>query len=190
MSKWIKKLRVMRRYDQSAKVYDVQYREEQEAKMRTAMDNLTVNEDSLVLDAGCGTGLLFGHIAEKAKVVIGVDFSRGILEEAKRKAKKYENVALILADVDNMPFPFQTFDSVFAVTTIQNTPEPTVTINEIKRVSKPNSAIVVTGLRKVFTEEQFSEILKRANFKIEVMKPDEQMKEFIYVCTKIGRLPP
>jgi ubiquinone/menaquinone biosynthesis C-methylase UbiE len=187
MSRWTEKLRVMRLYDQSAKVYDVQYREEQEVKIRTAMGNLTINEDSMVLDAGCGTGLLFGHVAEKARVVIGVDISRGILKEAKRKVKKHENVALILADVDNMPFPYQTFDTIFAVTTIQNTPNPTFTINEIKLVSKPNSTIVITGLRKVFTEEQFSEILKRTNLKVEMMKPDKQMKEYISVCTKMRR---
>jgi len=189
MSRWVKKLRVMRRYDQSAKVYDIQYREEQEAKIRTAMGNLTVNEDSIVLDAGCGTGLLFEYIAEKATAVIGVDISRGILKEAKRKAKKYENVALIAADLDNMPFPYQTFDTIFAVTTIQNTPDPAFTINEIGRVSKPNSNILITGLRKVFTEEQFSEILKRTNLKVSMVKPDEQMKEFICVCTQMGSSP-
>ncbi len=187
MSKWVKKLRVMRRYNQSAKVYDVQYREEQEAKIRTAIGNFTLNPDSVVLDAGCGTGLLFKHVAEKTRVLIGVDISKGILKEAKRKAKKLANVALILADLDKMPFPHQIFDTVFAVTTIQNLPDPTFTINEISRVSKSNSTIVITGLRKVFTEEQFSEILKRTNLKVEMMKPDKQMKEYISVCTQLRR---
>ena len=69
MSEWNKKRRIMRRYDQSAKVYDAQYREEQEAKIRTAMNNLTLSRDSVILDAGCGTGLLFGHVAEKSKTL-------------------------------------------------------------------------------------------------------------------------
>jgi ubiquinone/menaquinone biosynthesis C-methylase UbiE len=185
MSKWMKKLRVMHRYDQSAEVYDAQYREEQEAKIRTTMDNVTINETSIVLDAGCGVGLLFEHVAEKVKILVGADISKGILKEARGKARNHENVALILADVDNLPFPHQIFDVVFAITIVQNTPNPTFTINEIKRVTKPKSTIVITGLRKVFTEEKFSEMLRQTNLKVVVMKCDEQMKEYICVCTQM-----
>src|SRR3990170_6677080 len=116
MSEWSKKRRVMRRYDQSAKVYDAQYCEEQDAKIRTAMGNLTLNRDSIVLDAGCGTGLLFERVAEKIRFTVGIDLSRGLLKEAKKKARGYKNIALVLADADNTPFANHTFDVVFAIT--------------------------------------------------------------------------
>ena len=187
MSRRIRKLRVMHRYDQSAKVYEAQYREEQEAKIKTAMDNVTIDKDSRVLDAGCGTGLLFEHVAKKIKALIGTDISRRIIKEAKGKAKKYENIDVILADVDSLPFPHQTFDAVFSITTIQNTPNPTFTIKEIKRVSKPNSPIVITGLRKVFTKEQFSEMLRQTDLRVVVQKSDEQLKDHICICTQMRR---
>jgi len=182
-----KKREVMRHYDQSAKVYDAQYYEEQEAKIRTVIDNLTLNEDSVILDVGCGTGLLFVYVAEKTKLMMGVDISRGILRKAKKKAKNYKNVALILADADSMPFSDRAFDAVFAITLLQNTPSPTTTLNEIKRVSKFNATIVVTGLRKAFTQEEFVKQLKQANLKVAIVKPDEKMREYVSICTKTRR---
>lgn len=187
MSKWSKKRRVMRRYDQSAKVYDAQYREEQHAKIRTAMDNLNLNRDSIVLDAGCGTGLLFEHVAEKTKFTIGTDSSRGLLKEAKKKARGYKNIALVLADADNMPFANHAFDVVFAITLLQNMPNPVVTLKEIRRVSKSNGLIIVSGLRKAFTKNNFSEMLKRANLKVVVLRLDQQMREHVAVCFKMSR---
>ncbi len=187
MSEWSKKRRVMRRYDQSAKVYDAQYCEEQDAKIRTAMGNLTLNRDSIVLDAGCGTGLLFERVAEKIGFTVGIDASRGLLKEARKKAKLYEKVALVLADADNMPFANYTFDAVFAITLLQNMPCAVATLNEIKLVSKSEAKIVVSGLRKAFTEDEFSKMLKRADLKVAVLKLDEQLREYIAVCFKTRR---
>ncbi|MDH5634741.1 MAG: methyltransferase domain-containing protein [Candidatus Bathyarchaeota archaeon] len=185
MSEWNRKRRVMRRYDQSAKVYDSQYFDEQEAKIRIAISNLTILRNSMVLDAGCGTGLLFEHVVRKARLIIGADISRGILREAKRKTKALGNLALVLADADNMPFYDQIFDVVFAITLLQNMPNPLATINEVKRISKSNGTIVATGLKKAFTKEEFVEVLKQAYLKVEILKPDEHMREYITVCTQI-----
>jgi len=187
MSEWKKKRRIMRRYDQSAKVYDEQYREEQEAKNRVAMDNITLKKNSVVLDVGCGTGLLFAHVAEKAKFTIGTDISRGILKEAAKQAKQYDNAALVLTDADNMPFADKTFDAVFAITLLQNTPNPIATLNEIKRVSKSNATIAVSGPKKVFTEEEFSKMLKQAKLKVAMLKLDAQMREYVSVCLNMRR---
>jgi ubiquinone/menaquinone biosynthesis C-methylase UbiE len=187
MSDWAKKRRVTRRYDQSARVYDVQYYEEQNAKISKAMENLTLNKDSKLLDVGCGTGLLFEHVAEKTRFTIGTDSSRGLLKEAKKKARPHENVALILADADNMPFANNTFDTVFAITLLQNMPHVVATLDEIKRVSRSEATIVVSGLRKAFTEDEFSKMLKRADLKAAVLKLDEQHREYIAVCLKTRR---
>jgi len=177
----------MRRYDQSAKAYDTLYQEEQEAKIRTAMDNLTLNKGSIVLDAGCGTGSLFKHVARKTKFVVGTDISRGILKEAMKKARQHKKVALVLADVDNMPFSDSVFEIVFAITLLQNTPNPRATLYEIERLSQANATIVVTGLRKAFTEEGFSMMLKQANLNVAKVQIDRHMREYVAVCMRMCR---
>lgn len=187
MSGWAKKRRIMRRYDQSARVYDALYREEQVAKIRTAVDNLTMRKEDIVLDAGCGTGLLFKHMTPKTNFVVGTDISRGILKEAKKKAAGYNNAALILADADNMPFYGNTFEVVFAVTLLQNMPNPQVTLSEINRISKSNARIIVTWLRKAFTQKSFLKLLKRAWLKVEFLKLDEHGREYVCICSKLSR---
>jgi len=174
----------MRHYNHSAKVYDTQYSQEQNSKIKTTLESLQLKKQSLILDAGCGTGLFFPYIAETAKLIVGTDISAGILREAKKKAKQYLNVALLRVDADHTPFPSRIFDTVFAVTLLQNMPVPHLTLVEMRRVSKNDAFIVATGLKKTFSKDEFAELLRKAGLEILVMKTDDQQKENIALCTK------
>jgi ubiquinone/menaquinone biosynthesis C-methylase UbiE len=186
MATWNQKRRTMRRYNQSAHVYDTQYSEEQEAKITTIEQNLRLKNNKAVLDLGCGSGLLIKHFADRTKLYVGADISTKLLKCARRKAKPRLNLALILADADNLPFPGQTFDAVFAVTLLQNMPHPNTTLAEINRVSKVRASLVITGLRKQFTQGGFVERLQQANMKIDVLKLDEGNREYVCICHKKG----
>ncbi len=177
----------MRRYNQSAHVYDTQYLEEQEAKTATIKQNLRLKNSKAVLDLGCGSGILIKHLADKTKLYVGVDISRELLKYARRKAKPCLNSALILADADNLPFHGQTFDAVFTVTLLQNMPAPNSTLTEINRVSKAGASIIVTGLRKRFTQEGFTQKLQQANLDIDILKLDEGNREYVCICHKTRR---
>lgn len=181
MSEWDKKRDVMRHYDLTAHIYDRQYAEEQTAKIETALKRVRVKKHSLVLDSGCGTGLLFNHIKNKLKALVGLDLSRKILFQAKKRAKRFPNVHLICADADNTPLKEGVFNYVFAVTLIQNTPNPVKTLNEIKRVAKRDAVMVVTGLKKKFTLENFEELLHRADLNVIALK-SENLKCHVVVC--------
>jgi len=181
MTKWNKKRKVMRRYDHSALVYDNQYAEEQEAKIKAALDELKLNKDSSVLDVGCGTGLLFPHLAEDVDLLVGLDFSK-ILRQAKKRAKQHSSVAILRADADFLPFPDKTFGVVSAITLLQNMPDPLSGLVEIKRVAQSRAAVIVTGLKKQFSREEFAQYLKRAKLEISVLKADEQIKGYVAIC--------
>ena len=47
-------------------------------------------EKSLVLDAGCGSGLLFEFFIEKRFTVCGIDLSQALLDEAAKKLDHYK----------------------------------------------------------------------------------------------------
>ncbi len=187
MKAWDLKRRIMRRYNQSAHVYDGQYLEEQEAKIRTITQNLHVPADGTVLDAGCGTGLLFRRLTDRMDYIVGLDVSRGLLQEAMKKAQPYRNVALVMADADNMPFQDRVFDTVFAVTLLQNMPNPRASLGEISRVSKPTASIAVTGLRKRFSREDFTSRLEEAGLMVGTLRLDEGNREYICLCRKARR---
>ena len=177
----------MRRYNQSARVYDAQYSEEQDAKFRTVVQNLRLPHKSRILDVGCGTGLIFSHLVEKAELIVGVDFSRGLLEEARKKARLHQHVLLVTADADNLPFVNSVFDVVLAITVLQNTPNPDVALDEIKRVSEQTAPIVVTGLKKRFAKKDFVEMLKGADLRIGTLEIDDKNREYVCVCRKTRR---
>jgi ubiquinone/menaquinone biosynthesis C-methylase UbiE len=184
MTEWNKKRQTMRHYNHSAKVYDTLYNQEQNAKMEEALDGLPLKKDSFILDAGCGTGLLFSYVTGITKLIVGADISAGVLMEAKVKAKQYSNVALFRVDADYIPFSDHVFDAVFAVTLLQNVPDPQQTLFEMKRVSKNDGFIVATGLKKTFPRDEFGKLLRKAGLKILVMKEDKLQKEHIAFCTK------
>lgn len=187
MQAWNQKKRIMRRYDQSARVYDTQYLDEQEAKIRTIMQNLSMPRGMRILDAGCGTGLLFRNIIDKADIVVGIDLSRGLIKEARKKMQHYRNVALVLADADNLPLHAESFDVVFAMTLVQNMPTPMATLTELKRVAKQTALIVVTGLKKRFTQEGFLKTLHESSLVVDVLKVDDMGREYLSICRKDRR---
>jgi malonyl-CoA O-methyltransferase len=182
MTVWDKKRDIMRRYDATAQIYDTRYAEEQAAKIEAALRHVEVQAET-VLDVGCGTGILFSYVADKAAMTVGVDVSSRTLLKAKERARNHPNVHLVCADADNMPLKDNVFDRAFAVTIIQNMPNQTETLNEIRRVVKDNALIVVTGLKKIFTKNKLQKTLKNAGLNIIVMR-NKSLKCYVAVCTK------
>jgi ubiquinone/menaquinone biosynthesis C-methylase UbiE len=182
MGEWKTKRTNMHHYDQLSLIYDTQYAEEQNAQIEAALNNTKPEENELVLDLGCGTGLLFEKVAKPAGLLVGVDISSKILQEAKKRAKRFPNTAVLRADADCTPFQNQTFDYVFAVTLLQNMPKPLKTIQETRRVSKPQSAIILTGLKKKFTQEYFMKLLKKSGLNVSTLKTNPQLKGYIAIC--------
>ena len=172
----------MRRYDATAQMYDVRYSEEQEAKYKAALTGLNVA--GAVLDVGCGTGLLFSHVAAQAEAVVGVDVSGKLLLQAKERAKSFRNAYVVQADADHLPFRNDYFAVVFAFTVLQNMPKPAETLLELKRAAKRNGAIVVTGLKKAFPLGSFEALLQQAGLSVVSIKDDAALKCYVAVSAQ------
>ena len=182
MNKWQQKRRVIQRYDITAEMYDARYAEEQEAKYKAALAELNVT--GAVLDVGCGSGLLFSHVAAQAEVVVGVDVSGKLLLNAKERAKSFRNAHVVQADADHLPFRSECFAVVFAFTVLQNMPKPTETLTELKRTAKCNGAIVVSGLKKAFSLEAFGALLQQAGLRVVSIKDDALLKCYVAVSAQ------
>ena len=185
MQKWKKKLGTIRHYDQQARIYDVQYFGEQNAKIEDALNSIEIKPKELVLDLGCGTGFLFQHIDKSIKLLVGLDISLNVLREASKRTKDLSNIALVRADADNTPFPDSIFDKVFAITLLQNMPNSRLTLIEIKRVAKKQAIFVVTGLKKKFKKEKFVNLLNRARLKVVIITTNKMLKGHVAVCTNL-----
>jgi ubiquinone/menaquinone biosynthesis C-methylase UbiE len=185
MQAWKQKRGAMQHYDRLAAIYNVQYVGEQNAKIEELLKDIKFGSNEAVLDLGCGTGFLFQHINKNVGFLVGVDLSKNSLREAKKRIKKGSNISLIRADADNTPFPDHIFDKVFAVTVLQNMPEPKKTLAEMKRVGKPNVVFAVTGLKKKFTSESFVAILEQAQLKLSTLNMNNRLKGYVALCGNV-----
>jgi ubiquinone/menaquinone biosynthesis C-methylase UbiE len=174
----------MRRYDVTAPMYDVRYAEEQESKYKVALEKLSMTRKSLVLDVGCGTGLLFRHVTAQSETVVGLDVSKKLLLQARKRAKNFLNVHLVQADADHLPLKNDYFSVVFVFTVLQNMPKPLETLKEIKRTAKHDASIVVTGLKKAFSLEAFGELLQQAGLRVVSLKDDNVLKCYVAVSVR------
>ncbi|MEM3551102.1 MAG: methyltransferase domain-containing protein [Candidatus Bathyarchaeia archaeon] len=182
MKEWLQKRGTMGFYNLTAKTYDEQYYEEQTAKIKAALEFIKIECNSLVLDIGCGTGLLFNQVAGHVEILVGLDFSRSMLEIAKKRAKSFHNIDLVLADADYAPFKDGVFSHIFAVTLLQNQPNPRKTLKEMKRIAERNALIIVTGLKKKFSYSLFKDLLINTGLKTIEILNGESLKCYIAVC--------
>jgi len=171
------KRRVLESYDTlGGRVYDVRYRSEQTAKYDVILRHMIQSTGEIVLDDGCGTGLLLERLESHA---VGIDLSHGLLSKARSRLRDRRRTHLVQADADRLPFREAVFDKVFAVTLIQNTPEPEHTLGEIRRVARAGSEIAVTALRRSFTSQGFRQLLDTSGFTLRSLVGDEALMDWI-----------
>ena len=155
------KSEVKKNYDElGGGLYDLRYREEQNRKYDAAFLLTLPKGDDLLFDDGCGTGLLLSRLDFPA---VGLDLTPSLLLTARFKLR--EDHHLILGDAEHLPIREGVFESVYAITLIQNTPDKRMTVSEMKRVTKHNGRILVTALKAVFTQEFLTDLLEEVHLK-------------------------
>lgn len=137
-------------YDVTADSYDRLHGEEQRAKYAEALKALEGKAWKTILDAGCGTGLLFSELG-RFESLVGVDLSRRMLEKARKKIKG-KNVHLVRCDVENLPFKPGVFEACFLFTVAQNLPNPLKAFQELGRVAREGAAMALTVMDGVKVE--------------------------------------
>ncbi len=115
-----------------------------------------IKQNERVLDLGCGSGRMFEMFANENIDYVGVDFSERLIDIAKRKYGDFFQQA----DILNLPFPDQNFDSVWSIAVLHHIPTVELrrrVLSEIKRVLRPNGRVVVTcwRIRSLFRKDLF-----------------------------------
>jgi ubiquinone/menaquinone biosynthesis C-methylase UbiE len=179
---WTEKRRIMERYDASSETYEGLYGEEQQRKYNKALEKVDVT-NMILLDVGCGSGLLFSQVSFQTLMIVGVDLSRNLLLKAKEQARDLGDVFVVQADADHLPFKRGFFDGVFAFTMLQNMPDPTETLAELKRVAKKEGHVVVTGLKKVIPFNRFLDLLDASKLKMIYFVDDDAINCYVAVLS-------
>jgi ubiquinone/menaquinone biosynthesis C-methylase UbiE len=147
--KTMRKRELIGLYDMTAAKYNKRYREIQSEKYRYVVG--LFEKRDVMLDVGCGTGLLLSLIGDKVGRIVGVDISKEMLHVASRDLKRRVTKGdLIRADADSLPFRNSIFTKVTSVSLLQNMSDPQATISEIARVAGAGGAIALTCLKKKY----------------------------------------
>src|SRR5262245_16436880 len=97
-------------------------------------------QGKLVLDAGCGVGGLTRALVAKGARVVALDIGPRLAAETRARC----HCAAVVASLDALAFPADSFDIVFSTEAIEHTPDPQRSLIELYRVVKPGGHLAVT----------------------------------------------
>jgi len=175
------KKEIIDNYDTTARIYDMQYRYEQLLKISFTLKRVMHKAGDTVIDAGCGTGMLFEHL-DRCGLLVGVDPSMNMLREAKKKTKKGGNTELVLGDVEALPFRGGSCDVVFCISVLQLMDDPRRGLEEILRVLKSKGSFAVTLIRKAKFAQDLDKFVKGA---LVEFYDSESMKDVFLIGRRI-----
>ncbi|NIO20355.1 MAG: methyltransferase domain-containing protein [Candidatus Aenigmarchaeota archaeon] len=101
----------------------------------------------LILDYGCGEGVLSTLLAERDFNLIGVDISKPNIKVAKKHSlQKHLNIKYVIGDVENLPFKDNSFELVVSSHVLEHLNEIEKGLCEIKKISEKAIIAVPTCL--------------------------------------------
>jgi len=97
-----------------------------------------IDEGHRVLEVACGTGRFTTMLADRGADIVGIDISREMLEQGRKKAATAElsgSIEFVRGDASRLPFPDDHFDSVVAMRFFHLMDDPIPFARELRRVS-------------------------------------------------------
>jgi len=135
-------------FDRIAPVYDAMNRlmtAGLDQKWRRATVEAVVRPGDKVLDSCCGTGDLAVAVAAAGGKVTGVDFSKPMLERARRKAPKID---WIEGDALALPFEDGSFDAATVGFGVRNLSDLGAGLRELRRVLRPSGRVAILEITR------------------------------------------
>jgi len=185
-------------YDVFSKIYDrfvALHSKDTQSNIREFLANLTpISRGDRVLDICTGTGTLLLYLSRKVSdrgLVVGADFSRGMLEVAKQKVQFSDNAFLVESDVAFLPFKSASFDAVtcsHAFYELKGDVQDQV-LKDIVRILKPGKPFLM--MEHDLPENKFVRFLLYIRFfsmgakkAIEILKHEKEMLEKYFHSVK------
>ena len=102
-----------------------------------------------LLEIGVGTGTLLPELAGRAELVIGVDHSPAMLEEARRRLPADDgSVELRLGEMNHLPLADGGAGCVVANMVLHHAADPAAVLREISRVLQPDGTFILADLAR------------------------------------------
>jgi ubiquinone/menaquinone biosynthesis C-methylase UbiE len=112
---------------------------------RMAIERARIQPGEKVLDLGCGPGDGTTRLASLGALAIGLDYSEGMIE----KARKERAIAgrLTRGDAGRLPFKDGAFDKVVCTNSFHHYPDHFAALKELRRILRPGGTLVLVDPR-------------------------------------------
>lgn len=134
---------VTRRYDRMASIYDLYDAPMELMGTKKRRRALVGNASGTVLEVGVGTGKNLRYYTAGTEVA-GIDVSSQMLQRAERRLAALRMKAnLVEADVQDLPFDDDTFDTAVGTCVFCSVVDPVQGLRELGRVVRPDGRILL-----------------------------------------------
>lgn len=125
-------------------------------------------ERGKLLDAGCGTAVLLEMARERGWEIAGAEVSPW----AARRAADRLGISVRVSNLEDMPYPPESFDAIAAIEVIEHTPAPTVFLANTHKMLKKNGTLLLStpNAGSIFRVIQGKEWFQ--------LRPDEHLQLF------------
>jgi ubiquinone/menaquinone biosynthesis C-methylase UbiE len=144
----VKQEKIRKHYDTIADTYDHHYDHPRGRNYHTHVSNSLMSglpRAGNLLDIGCGTGLFVEKYIENGGHATGLDISRKMIEQARKRCKGIE---FTIGTGEKLPFRDSTFDSVSSLLVFSYVRDPARMLAETYRVLQPGGAVAICTLGK------------------------------------------
>jgi len=131
--------------------FQTAYDENQEYVVgKDLLDNVKENIRRLpdlgeVLELGCGTGYFTEVVAQNADHVFATDLSDELLDNAKKRLNKIDNITIQKENCTSTSFTSNKFDTVFMANLIHVIENPSLALQECYRILKDDGLLIITS---------------------------------------------
>lgn len=124
-----------------------------EDEYNLVVGSLDLDENSVVVDVACGTGIYARSIARglPSTIVVGIDISIPMLTHAinLRQREELTNVHYVRAEAHALPLPGRSVDAAVCCGALHLFRDPEAVLREIGRALKPGGRLAIATFRRL-----------------------------------------
>lgn len=118
-----------------------------------------IDAGSVLLDIGCGAGILAEAVHDKVKKYTGIDISQERIKQAEERIK-FDNCSFDVQDAQYPVFRDSSFDIAAAIEVIEHIPDTHLFIKEINRILVKGGTLIISTPTNLFFRNKLEDMYK------------------------------